>query len=80
MHEVLVYSRQGCHLCDVVKETLKRLHHRANFEWHEVDIDSDPKLLELYNDSVPVVFINGRKAFKYQMSEQEFLQRLKRET
>ncbi|MFP5249585.1 MAG: glutaredoxin family protein, partial [Acidobacteriota bacterium] len=25
MHEVVVYSREGCHLCDVVKETLKQM-------------------------------------------------------
>jgi hypothetical protein len=31
-----------------------------------------------HNDEVPVVFINGRKAFKYRMDEQEFLRKLAR--
>jgi glutaredoxin len=78
MHEVVVYSRRGCHLCDVVKETLKCLEGRADFQWREVDIDADEELLRLYNESVPVVFIDGRKSFKYQMSEQDFLKRLGR--
>ena len=77
MHEVVVYSRQGCHLCDVVKQTLKRLEGRADFHWRELDIDADKELLRLYNESVPVVFIDGRKSFKYQMSEQDFLMRLR---
>lgn len=77
MREVLVYSRAGCHLCDVVKEQLARLAPSAEFTWREIDIDADPELLRLYNDQVPVVFIDGRKAFKYRLDEGEFLRRLR---
>ncbi len=76
MHEVVVYSRAGCHLCDVLKETLKQSHGKADFVWREVDIDRDPQLRETYNDQIPVVFIDGRKAFKYRMSEEHFLRAL----
>ena len=74
--EVIVYSRKGCHLCEIVKESLVKLHKRGGFDWHDVDVDSDPNLRRQYNDQVPVVFINGRKAFKYRMDEQEFLRKL----
>lgn len=74
--EVIVYSRKGCHLCEIVKESLVKLHKRGGFQWHDIDVDSDPDLRRQYNDQVPVVFINGRKAFKYRMDEQEFLRRL----
>lgn len=74
--EVIVYSRKGCHLCEIVKESLVKLHKRGGFDWHDVDVDSDPELRRQYNDQVPVVFINGRKAFKYRMDEQEFLRKL----
>lgn len=77
MHDVIVYSRQGCHLCDEVKDALRRLETRAEFRWREVDIDTDPELQRLYNEEVPVVFINGSKAFKYRMDEKEFLKKLK---
>ncbi|MGI9104325.1 MAG: glutaredoxin family protein [Terriglobales bacterium] len=76
MAEVVVYSRKGCHLCDVVKESLERLRARAAFTWREVDIDTDPELRARYNEEVPVVFINGRKAFKYHLDEGEFLRKL----
>ena len=74
--QVIVYSRKGCHLCEIVKESLVKLHKRGGFDWREVDVDSDSELRRRYNDQVPVVFINGRKAFKYRMDEQEFLRKL----
>lgn len=77
MHEVIVYSRKHCHLCDVVKEKLVQLASSGEFSWREIDIDSDPELQRLYNEEVPVVFINGRKAFKYTLDEREFLKKLR---
>jgi glutaredoxin len=73
---VVVYSRKGCHLCEVVKESLSKLSRRGGFTWQEVDVDMDFELRRQFNDEVPVVFIDGRKAFKYHMDEQEFLRKL----
>lgn len=78
MHDVVVYSRNGCHLCEVVKQTLTQLQREADFRWREVDIDTDADLRQKYNDEVPVVFIDGRKAFKYHMDAQQFLRALAR--
>ncbi len=74
--QVIVYSRKGCHLCEIVKESIVKLHKRGGFTWQEIDVDSDSEIRRLYNDEVPVVFINGRKAFKYRMNEKEFLRKL----
>lgn len=76
MHEVVVYTRPGCHLCEVVKATLARLETQAKFRWREVNIDSDADLCSRFTNDVPVVFIDGRKAFKYRMEEREFLRRV----
>jgi len=76
MRDVIVYSRKQCHLCDELKEQLRRLDDGRLFRWQEVDIDTDPKLQQLYNHEVPVVFIDGRKAFKYRLDECEFLRKL----
>jgi len=78
MHEVIVYSREGCHLCDVVKETLAQLQPEADFQWRAVDIDADAELRQRFNEEVPVVFIDGRKAFKYHMDRSQFLKALAR--
>ena len=73
---MVVYSRKGCHLCEVVKESLAKLARRGGFTWREIDVDTEPELQRQFNDEVPVVFIDGRKAFKYHMNEQEFLRKL----
>jgi glutaredoxin len=74
--QVILYSRKGCHLCEIVKESLVKLEKRGGFIWREIDVDSNAEVRRLYTDEVPVVFINGRKAFKYRMNEQEFLRKL----
>ena len=77
MHDVVVYSRAGCHLCAVVKEMLTQIESEGgDFRWREVDIDDDAELRRQYNDEVPVVFIDGRKAFKYHMERSAFLRAL----
>ena len=60
----------------MVKESLSKLSRRGGFTWQEVDVDMDFELRRQFSDEVPVVFIDGRKAFKYHMDEQEFLRRL----
>jgi glutaredoxin len=74
--QVLVYTRKGCHLCEIVKESIVKLARRGGFVWREVDVDTDEQLRRQFNDEVPVVFIDGRKAFKYRMDEREFLRKL----
>ena len=77
MHEVLVYSRNGCHLCEEVKDQLAQLQLHHDFTWREIDIDADLELRQKYNEEVPVVFIDGRKAFKYRMDSAQFLKTLR---
>ena len=74
--QVVLYSRRGCHLCEIVKESLHKLERRGGFTWQEVDVDTDDGLRRQFTDEVPVVFIDGRKAFKYRMDEKDFLRRL----
>jgi glutaredoxin len=65
MPDVVLYSRQGCHLCDVAAEVLAR--HNLAFE--VVDIDADPVLREQYNECVPVVVIDGKERFRGRVDE-----------
>jgi glutaredoxin len=72
----MLYTRAGCHLCDQAKEQLRALRRQAEFTLREVDIDQDTELRRRYNDEVPVIFIAGRKAFKYRIDPRQFLERL----
>jgi len=73
---VTFYTRAGCHLCEEAKAVLAAARRRAEFEIEEIDVDSDPGLRALYNDEVPVVAINGKKAFKYRLETGAFLKAL----
>jgi glutaredoxin len=73
---VTLYTRQGCCLCDDAKRVLADARRRADFDYRELDIDTDRELLRLYNDEVPVIAIDGSKAFKYRVTLDEFLKKL----
>ena len=73
---VTLYTRAGCCLCDDAKQIIHAARVRADFDYQEIDIDSDPDLLRLYNDEVPVIAINHIKAFKYRMTMNDFLKKL----
>ena len=74
--QVTLYTRVGCCLCDEAKEVIGGARRRADFDYCEIDIDGDPELLRLYNVEVPVITINGRKAFKYKVDMNELLKKL----
>jgi glutaredoxin len=76
MPKVTLYTRAGCHLCDDAKRVLHAARRRSGFELEEIDIDQRPDLRELYNDEVPVVTIDGRRAFKYNVTMEELLKKL----
>ena len=77
MSEVIVYSKPGCCLCDEVKKQLWKLQQSFPFQWREVNILDNPAAYEEFKDQIPVIFIDGKKAFKYHLDENDFLRRLK---
>jgi glutaredoxin len=77
--QLLLYTRKDCCLCEEMKSTLSRVAGRVPFALEEIDVDTSPALQENYGNEVPVLFINGRKAFKYRLTAKELEQRLKRE-
>jgi glutaredoxin len=76
MIEVVLFTKPGCCLCDTVKAQLSELRARHPFELREVNILEDAAAFAKFQKEIPVVFINGRKAFKYHLDEKAFLRRL----
>lgn len=61
MIKVTLYTREGCHLCDMAKEDLDALQSEIPHRLIEVDIESDPVLLKRFNEVIPVVQIGPYK-------------------
>jgi glutaredoxin len=76
--QIEIYSRPGCHLCDEAKEVIDRVRKRYGFELRVINIEEDPALESAYGTEIPVVFINGTKAFKYHVDERELDRKVKR--
>ncbi|HUA63112.1 MAG TPA: glutaredoxin family protein [Verrucomicrobiae bacterium] len=76
MRRVTLYTRAGCCLCDDAKRVIAAARRETEFDYEEIDIDADGELRARYNDEVPVVAIDGRKAFKYRVDVKEFLKKL----
>jgi glutaredoxin len=78
MINVEIYSRPRCHLCDEAKEIIERVQRRTGFALRIINIESDPELEKEYGEQIPVVFIEGQKAFKYHVDEVEFEKKVRR--
>jgi len=74
--KVEIYSKSDCHLCDEAKSVLLAAQKQFFFNLIEVDITTDKKLFEEYEEQIPVIFINDRKAFKFRIGEKELCKRL----
>ncbi len=78
MHTLTLYTRDGCHLCDDVKAVLDTVRTEIPFALTIVDIDTDPALQAMYGLEIPVVLVDGRKAYKYRVDPRALRERLQR--
>ncbi|WP_239456294.1 glutaredoxin family protein [Nocardioides solisilvae] len=58
---VVVYGRQGCHLCEEAVGVVQRVCAETGDTWTEVDVDDDGDLLDRFSEEVPVTFVDGRQ-------------------
>ena len=80
MIALTLYSRPECCLCEEMKAVLAQVRHSIPFDLEEIDISLDPELETRFGQEIPVLFINGRKAFKYRLTASELRRRLTRES
>lgn len=79
MLDLILYTRPGCCLCEEMKTVLGQVQQEVPFTLEERDISHDPALVARYGEEIPVLCVNGRKAFKYHVTAGELRRRLARE-
>jgi len=62
---VTLYHAEGCHLCERAREVLNEARDELGFELVEVDISGSAELEAEYREWLPVVEIDGERAFVY---------------
>jgi glutaredoxin len=57
--QVVVCTKEGCHLCENVIASLKKMQETNSFKLSTVDITKDSGLFERFKDMIPLVEIDG---------------------
>lgn len=73
---VTLYHAAGCHLCERARAQVSALRVELGFELDEVDIGGVPELEERYREWLPVVEIDGERAFVYYVDDASFRRRV----
>lgn len=67
---VTLYTRPGCHLCAEARVVVERVCADLGESFDEVDITTDPALLERFTEEIPVTFVDGRQHDFWRVDEQ----------
>jgi glutaredoxin len=60
---VVLFTAQGSHLCERAREVLDA----ERIDYREIDITGDPELETTHREWLPVVEIDGERAFVYRI-------------
>jgi glutaredoxin len=71
------YRAPGCGLCERALEVMHEVQAEIGYELELVDIDGDPVLEAKYRAYLPVVEIDGERAFTYFVEADALRRRLK---
>jgi glutaredoxin len=76
VRRVVLFHAEGCHLCERARSTLAEVWQEHRFDYAEVDIGGDPELEARYREWLPVVEIDGKRAFVYHVDRGGLLRKL----
>jgi len=78
MIAITIYSRPGCHLCEDMKTVVQRAIRASGIEAaiDEIDISTNPDLETRYGIEIPVLLVDGKKAAKYRIAEEDVIRLL----
>jgi glutaredoxin len=75
-HQVTIYSKPDCHLCERAKEVIARCRQKTGFALVEVDISQSAELLGRYSHDIPVILLDGREIARHFVRERKLLELL----
>ena len=75
---VVVFTANGCHLCDAALEVIEGVRAATPFELEVTSIDGDERLEAQYRELLPVVEIDGERAFTWFVEPDALRERLVR--
>lgn len=70
--QLVLYSKPGCHLCEVMKKEMAKAGCAALYELQEINIESNTDLFARYRDDIPVLIVDGVEAFRHRLTAEAF--------
>ncbi len=72
MAKVEIYSRTGCHLCEMAESIVREVQAEIDFELSIIYIDDNSELESQYGEEVPVTVINGERHDFFRVDRERF--------
>ena len=76
MKRLVLYGKPDCELCDEMKAVVEEVRRTMPFTLEVVDITDDAPLTAAYGLDIPVLTVDGRKAFKHRVGAAALRRRL----
>lgn len=67
---VVVYTRRGCHLCDIALDVVADVCAATGDTWKQVFIEGDDDLVRRFTDQVPVTYVDGAQHDFWRVDEE----------
>ena len=74
---VVLFTARGCHLCEQALAAVHEAQARTPFELETVDITGEAGLEAEYRELLPVIEIDGVRAFTYFVTVEALLDRVR---
>ena len=70
--KVEIYTRKGCHLCEVAEQVVREVRTQIPFELVIIDIEGKSELEDKYGEEIPVTLINGQRHDYFSVDKKRF--------
>ena len=77
MKIVTIYSRSGCHLCEIAIDKVKSVKNEFDFDLQIKLIDNSLELEKEYGEQVPVIMINDKIHDYWRVDLERFIEAIK---
>jgi glutaredoxin len=68
---VTIYSRPGCHLCDDMKDLVRKVSQTIPLTLEDIDIYGDDELEARFGLEIPVLFVEGKRVAHARITEEK---------
>lgn len=74
---LILYSREGCHLCEDMLDQLTELESEFGFAVEVRDVDTNPAWVKQFGELVPILFSDNQEISRYFLDFKTLMEKIK---